>query len=175
MQDLSDAITPELWGKASKAVKEFGEAMPCLECKDGYYYPLVGPREPCQSCQRSRSATLAVPQDFDYRAYVQGVCNRVVSLLDRRLVVKSMKHPNRGWDTCVTGVKIFYLLNRAQVASQFDSEIEYVLNKYGYAATQIAFDKNITTLPPDTDSQKHVFTISNGDAVTMSLYRLSNN
>lgn len=24
----------------------------CSDCKDGYYYPLVGEREPCDTCSR---------------------------------------------------------------------------------------------------------------------------
>lgn len=27
--------------------------MKCPDCKDGFYYPLVGPPEPCQTCQKS--------------------------------------------------------------------------------------------------------------------------
>ena len=31
--------------------------MSCLDCKDGFYYPLIGKPEPCQTCQTSDCET----------------------------------------------------------------------------------------------------------------------
>ncbi len=35
-----------------KAYTDGGNRKGCSDCKDGYYYPLIGPPERCQTCQR---------------------------------------------------------------------------------------------------------------------------
>lgn len=32
--------------------------MSCPDCKDGFYYPLIGPREPCQTCSHKATVTI---------------------------------------------------------------------------------------------------------------------
>ena len=36
----------------------------CKDCKDGFYYPLIGPREPCQTCKFELSGTPAIKGIF---------------------------------------------------------------------------------------------------------------
>jgi len=80
--------------------------MSCPDCKDGFYYPLVGPPEPCQACATPDAVNPAdIPAIFVPRDEGIFVCN----------------------DQCLGGILEINVLDYGPLAVRFDGSksIEY--------------------------------------------------
>ena len=64
----------------------------CPDCTDGFYYPLVGPREPCQTCSHLSS---------NFETFVQDVTDMFVKYVKVHMpaLVKDNKDPYNQWKT----------------------------------------------------------------------------
>lgn len=151
------------------------ETSQCKDCKDGYYYPLLGPREACQTCKRPHEACRTCSSDIVPTTFSAIVANRFTEHLYKLIYtqIKSHKTPGSLWNAhwvdvgCPKGQQSDLIARQAA-----DMMFHKLTHHYSWA---IAFEDVFgSELPPTNKDQIHLRSNFSGVSALISMQEINN-
>ena len=137
----------------------------CPDCKDGYYYPFSGPKEPCQTCAKSSQIgkNLAqVVKKLDQT--IETTARTLVELFVKEVAAHltggthMFKDPMNRWETCVTTIQFPKGDSLNRVALNAGCVMAHTLMKK-YPLYSLAFEDQRMLIPPSVVGTTKVATL----------------
>lgn len=176
MPKLNSALTADLldWYFKGKSIDNnlWTKVMTkCKDCKDGYYYPLVGPREPCQTCSSTLQLNTPKLVSDVARLFTE---NLYKILCDSGPSVKGYSTPTNACQTFCVEINCTKDHDQPEpLAIQAVNMMRTTLNRH-YTGPIAFEDVYIASLPPFKNDEIYIRTNYQGVSALVSMREAHN-